>query len=135
MRIERAAFALLLLGAGACRETPLPAVETGRVSRARADAGRSLLALSPSESRAGEAFHPQPDGRSGLAVVGTGFTPDDVVLWDGRPLPTTFAHSRLLTATVPREWLASPRRLEVSVESPSDPSRRLSAPFVLRPPG
>ena len=124
MRIERAAGVLLILGAAACRDAPLPSVGTGRIARARADAERSLLALSPAQTRAGEVFQRQPDGRAGLAVVGTGFRPGDEVRWGGKPLPTTFAHSRLLTATVPADWLSVPGPVEVSVEAPSDPARR-----------
>lgn len=137
MRTEsaaRAAAVLLLLAAAACRDAPLPSVGSGRVARARADAERSLLALAPSEAPAGELFQLQPEGSAGLAVVGTGFSPDDEVCWGGRELPTTFAHTRLLTATVPPEYLAEPGTIEVSVESPSDPSRRVAAKFRLLPP-
>jgi hypothetical protein len=135
MRTEHAAaFLLALAGSAAgCREAPLPSIPSGRVARARADAERSLLALSPREARAGELFQAQPEGSAGLAVIGTGFTPDDEVCWGGRPLPTTFAHTRLLTATVPAEYLAEPGPVEVSVEAPADPSRRLTATFRLLP--
>jgi hypothetical protein len=138
MRIERAAAPtalLLLLGTSACREAPLPSVGTGRIARARADAGRSLLSLSPPETRAGHVFQRQPDGSAGLAVVGTGFRRDDEVRWDGRPLPTTFAHSRLLTTTVPAAWLSAPGSVEIAVQSPSDPSGpRLTTTFRILPP-
>jgi len=135
MRIERAASVLLLLGAAACRDARLPSIGTGRIARARADADRSLLALSPAQTRAGEVFQRQPGGNAGLAIVGTGFRPDDEVRWGGKPLPTTFAHSRLLTVTVPAGWLAAPGSVEVSVESPSDPARRrVAATFRILPP-
>ena len=44
---------------------------------------RALLALIPPQARAGEIFQRQPDGRAGLAVLGTGFTPGDVIPFGG----------------------------------------------------
>jgi hypothetical protein len=124
----------MLLAACACRDAPLPSVATGRVTRARPDAERSLRELVPHEARVGEVFQRQPDGRAGLAVVGTGFTRGDEIRWGGRPLPTTFAHSRLLTTSIPAEWLSVPGPVEVSVENPADPTRRpVTAVFRLVP--
>jgi len=135
-RTIRAAIALAALAASAaCRESALPAAGSSRIVRARADAARSLLALIPDHTAAGEVFQEQPGGRSGLAVGGTGFTRDDIVSWGGRALPTTYGHSRLLTAQVPPELVAWPGDVEVAVESPPAAGRnRLRAIFHVRPP-
>lgn len=136
MRIERAA-ALLILGAIlGCRADPRSFVGTGRISRARGGPERALLALSPALARAGEAFQRQATGESALAVLGAGFSRGDVIFWGGRPLRTTFAHSRLLTAIVPTELIEKPGDVEVTVENPADPAlARLRATFRLLPPG
>ena len=134
MRIERAAAVALLLAACACREQASPAVGPGRILRARRDAARSLLALVPDHAGAGELFQAQPDGKAGLALLGTGFSRRDVVSWDGHPLGTYFANSRLLTVLVPPELLARPGEIEVTVESPSGAGLpKLRAIFRLEP--
>jgi hypothetical protein len=132
----RAALALALLGAaGGCRESALPVPGSSRIVRARADASRSLLALVPDHTAAGEVFQEQPGGQSGLALLGTGFTRDDVVAWGGRALPTTYGHSRLLTAQVPPELVAWPGDVEVTVQSPpADGRKPVRATFHVAPP-
>ena len=145
MRIERAAAAALAipalvlvmaLASVACRERPLPSVGPGRVLRARADAARSLLALAPDHARTREVFQAQPNGTAGLALLGTGFAPGDVVSFGGRRLETTFGGSRLLTVQVPPDLLARPGEIEVSVEGPPGSERaRLTARFHLEPAG
>ncbi len=131
------AAAILMLAAAACsrREERNPVIAPGRILRARPAAERSLLALIPSEARAGEVFQRQPNGRAALAVLGTGFTSTDVIFWDGHALGTTFGSSRLLTATLPPELLATPREIQVTVESQDSPKlSRLSATFRLTAP-
>ena len=136
MRIERAVAVALLVAACACREEPPPAVGPGRILRARRDAARSLLALLPDHARSGEVFQAQPGGNAGLALLGTGFSRRDVVSWDGHPLETYFANSRLLTVVVPPELLARPGEVEVTVESPADAElSKLHAVFRLEPAG
>ncbi len=136
MRISRAAAAAALsLLLGGCRESPDPSIGPGRLVRAGGEAGRSLSALVPAEAHAGEIFRRQPDGAAGLLVLGTGLTRGDTIRWNGRPLKTTFGNSRLITAAVAPELLASPGVVEVVVEDAIDPSRpRLRARFrVLAP--
>ena len=145
MRTERALAAsaasalvalagLLLLPA--CRNEPIPQVSPGRVARAEGGAERSLLALVPNRSRAGEIFRRQPDGQAGLILLGIGLTRGDAVSWNGYPLKTTFGHSRLITAAVPAELLATPGDVEVLVEDAMTPSRtKLRAVFRIAPQG
>jgi hypothetical protein len=129
------AAAILILAACARREDRNPVVAAGTIVRAHPDAERSLLALIPSEARAGEVFQRQPNGLAALAVLGTGFTRTDVIFWDGHALGTTFGSSRLLSATLPPELLANPREVEVAVESPDVPKlSKLSATFRLTAP-
>ena len=140
MRIERiAALACLLLVAlvclvSACRNEPMPQVPAGRVGRAEGRAERSLLALVPDRTRAGEIFRPQPNGEASLVLLGTGLTRGDAVVWNGLPLKTTFGHSRLITASVPVEQLEKPGDVEILVEDAMTPSRaKLRGVFRITP--
>lgn len=134
MRTNLAAACAGLLLFAACREQTAPDILTGRVTRADGEAVRALRALVPEECRAGEVFGRQPDGDAALVVLGTGLTRGDVVLWNGRPLKTTFGHSRLLTAAVPARLLESPGRVEVTVEDALDRSRAtLRGSFLIAP--
>ena len=127
-----AALLLALVVAPSCREREDPRVAPGRIVRAQGRPERTLLALIPPQARAGEIFQRQPDGRAGLAVLGTGFTPGDVIRFGDRVLPTMAANSRLLTASIPPELLARAGDVEVTVANPVDPSRpALRATFHL----
>jgi hypothetical protein len=131
---RNAAALLLCLAALACRETPDPAIAPGRLVRRQPGPVRTISALVPSEARAGEVFQRQPDGRAALAVLGTGLAQGDEIFWDGRRLPTTYGHSRILTATLPAELLAEPGDIEVTIRNAADPSKTaLRATFRLRP--
>jgi hypothetical protein len=120
-RAARLLLLALLFAPAACREREDPAIAPGRVVRAEGRPERSLLALIPREARAGEIFQRQPDGKAALAVLGTGLTPGDVIHFGGRALPTMAANSRLLTASVPAELLATPGDVEVTIANPADP--------------
>jgi hypothetical protein len=128
--------AVLLLAACFCgRQERDPVIAPGRVSPASGEAARRLLALIPAESRCGEIFQRQPDGRAAIAVLGTGFTRADVVSWGGRPLDTTYGSSRLLTASLSPELLARAGEVPVSVASSVDATvPALKAAFRVRPP-
>jgi len=127
------AVLLLLVLAVGCREETPPEISAGHLARVDTRV-RSLRALVPDQCRAGVLFQPLPQEEAGLLVLGTGLKRTDTVLWNGRPLKTTFGHSRLLTAAVPREKLASPGRVEVTVEDALDPARaKLSARFEILP--
>ena len=131
-----AALVLALVAAPSCREREDPRLAPGRIVRAHGRPERALLALIPPQARAGEIFQRQPDGRAGLAVLGAGFTPGDVIRFGDRALPTMAPNSRLLTASVPPELLAQAGDVEVTVVNPADPSRpALHATFhLLAPP-
>jgi hypothetical protein len=128
-----AAVAVVLLLAGCGEEAP-PEIPRGRLVRGEERAARSLLALSPERCRAGEVFRRQPNGDGELVVLGTGLTRGDTVLWNGRPLKTTFGNSRLVTAAVPPGLIESPGPVEVTIEDAIDPSRaKLRASFQIAP--
>jgi hypothetical protein len=134
MRTSRLAAVAGLILLAACREQGPPEISRGRLVRAEGGSARSLLALVPDACLAGEAFRPEPNGDSALVVVGTGLTRGDAVLWNGRRLKTAFGSSRTLSASVPRELLVSPGRVEVRVEDPTDRSRAaLRGLFWIRP--
>jgi hypothetical protein len=126
VRTEKAAAAAAVLfalaAAPGCREREALRIAPGRIVRAHGRPERALLALVPAQARAGEIFQQQPDGRAALAVLGTGFTPGDVVRFGDRTLPTMAANSRLLTASIPPELLARAGDVEVTVANPADPS-------------
>jgi len=129
VRTERARAAAVLLvalaaalGSSGCREREDPRVAPGRILRAHGRPERALLALIPPQARAGEIFQRQPDGKAGLAVLGTGFTPGDVIRFGGRALTTMAANSRLLTASIPPDLLAREGEIEVTVANPGDPN-------------
>jgi hypothetical protein len=127
------ALSAFLLLVGGCRERALPEIPKGQVARAGGRPERSLTALLPEQSRAGEVFQRLETGEAGLVVLGTGLTRGDTVFWNGRALRTAFAHSRLLTAAVPPQWLEAPGPVEVSIEDALHPSRpKLRAEFFIR---
>ena len=132
----RRALAVLavLIPLAACREEAPPQIAPGRLTRAAGDSTRSVRALAPSECRAGEVFQKLDTGEAALLVLGTGFRRGDTLFWNGRALRTAFGHSRLLTAAVPPELLATPGRVEIRVEDTIDPSQpKLRAEFAVRP--
>ena len=58
------------------------------------------------------------DGNSAIAVVGSNFVKGAKILFDGKPLATTYGGPEGITATVPDEYIATPRIIEVTVENP-----------------
>ena len=128
-----AAVAGFLFLAG-CREEAPPRIPEGRLVRTEGGAARSLLAIEPEQCRVGEVFRRQPNGQAELLVVGTGLTRGDAILWNGHPLKTNFASSRVLSVDVPAALLESPGEVDVTVEDTLDPTRsKLRARFVVRP--
>jgi hypothetical protein len=131
-RLSAAIAGLLLLAA--CRDETPPRIPEGRLVLRPGGAARSLLALVPEHCRAGEVFRRQPNGEAELVVVGTGLTRGDAVLWNGRPLKTSFGSSRALGADVPPDLLERPGEVDVTVEDELDAARpKLHARFVVRP--
>ena len=131
-RLAAAVAGLLLLAA--CREDSPPEIAAGRVVRAEGTSARSLLALKPDRSRAGEIFGRLTNGRAELIVTGTGLTRTDSVHWNGRPLKTFFASSRTLGAEIPPDLLEKPGNVDVTVEDTMDPTQpKLRATFVVQP--
>jgi hypothetical protein len=79
--------------------------------------GPTITETSPREVRAGVAFNVQPTGEAALAVIGRGFEPGDVIVWNEVVLATTHANSGLLTAIVPARLYETPGRAMVRVRS------------------
>jgi hypothetical protein len=76
---------------------------------------RAIVRLYPSATRAGRQFQATAAGMSAIAVEGSGFSPSDRILWDGRSLVTTYGSEKFLTALVPDELIARPGEAIVSV--------------------
>ena len=76
---------------------------------------RAIARLYPSATRAGRQFQRTAAGMSAIAVEGSGFSPSDRILWDGRSLVTTYGSDRFLTALVPDDLIARPGKAIVSV--------------------
>ncbi|MBD0328881.1 MAG: hypothetical protein ICV64_02105 [Thermoleophilia bacterium] len=81
--------------------------------RSPAEGPLRIVTTYPSETRAGEPFNVQPDGRSALAVEGVGITPSTRVVVGGVDLLSQYADEHLVTALVPKRLFARPRRLPV----------------------
>lgn len=75
----------------------------------------SITRLHPPEVVAGKRFQVQANGQSAIAVVGSNFVKGCTILFDGRPLETTYGSSKLVTGLVPDEYLSRPRKIEVRV--------------------
>jgi hypothetical protein len=93
-----------------------------------------MIAIDPSRTRAGEGFNVQKDGSSAILVFGWGFTGDDRIFWNGRPLVTSFADTTVMSAIVPKTLLATPGEARVEVRSAAGAdSPPLTARFVVTP--
>lgn len=128
-------FALVL--AAACRRSeapPPPRIAPASVVRSGAARARRLIAVHPSETRAGSGFNVQKDGSSAILVSGWGFTRDDRIFWNGRPLATSFGDTTVMSAVVPKALIARPGEARVEVRGPSEAEPApLSARFRVTP--
>lgn len=124
------------------------AVATGRIGRIAARDGelvlrthtavplwrpppppRLIAEIVPSATRAGELFNEQLDGSSAVALLGEGFTREDRVYWDNRPLTTTFGTARFISARVPPSLTARPGTARVEIRGTGETT--LSAEFTI----
>jgi predicted outer membrane repeat protein len=99
-----------------------------RPQGAACDAGAyevaTRLALQP-----GIAFAGEPGFT--LTVLGGGFVPESVVLWNGAPRPTTYVDPGTLRVAVPAGDIATPREATVAVQGSALPAAMLRV-LVLR---
>lgn len=134
MRIRLSAAILLVACFCGGREDRDPMIAASGVTPPPGQLARTIFGLIPKESRCGEVFQRQPDGRAALAVLGAGFRHGDVIHWMGQPLPTTYGNSRILTASLAPALLARDGEVAVTVESSVDPALPLRARFRVHPP-
>jgi hypothetical protein len=87
--------------------------------------------LIPSSTTADETFNPQPSGEAAIAVRGSRFTRESVVMFGSRELVTAYGGSNMLTALVPLDLYSRPGRLNVWVRSRAGRSGTML--FVVRP--
>jgi len=85
----------------------------------------TLDALQPASARVDTPFNAQPDGRSVLEVHGADLTPGTTVLFDTVTLPTRYVDDNVLTATVPREFLAYSSRHTITLQNSRGTSNAL----------
>ncbi len=90
-----------------------------------------LRQLRPTGTRIGQGFGVQANGQSALAVDADNALPGTVIVFDGKPLETTWGSVHWLTALVPAELYSKPGHYEVYLKHASDESNRLE--FVVEP--
>jgi len=98
---------------------------------ALASDGPVIEQLIPSSTTADEPFNPQPSGEAAIAVRGSRFTRDSVVMFGSRELVTVYGGSNMLTALVPRDLYSRPGGLQVSVRNRTGTSGTML--FIVRP--
>jgi alpha-tubulin suppressor-like RCC1 family protein len=68
-----------------------------------------------------------------LTVTGAGFVPGSVVRWNGQPRQTTVVNGTSARATIPPSDIATPGRIEVTVDNPTPGGGASSSqPFIAR---
>ncbi|MDB4942920.1 MAG: hypothetical protein JWP97_2454 [Labilithrix sp.] len=89
-----------------------------------ANPAAAIQSINPSAAFVGSAAIP-------LVVSGSGFVPGSAVLFNGAPIPTTFATAAQLTATIPASSLGAAGDFPVAVSNPP-PGGGVTAPVVFR---
>lgn len=79
--------------------------------------GLRIEVLHPPGTIAGKPFNVQPSGASAIAVEGAGFEWNSSVQFNQKELKTTFGGTTLLTAFVPKEFVAQPGVIKVTVRN------------------
>jgi hypothetical protein len=87
-----------------------------------------IVTLVPSRTLAGTKFQVQPDGRSAIAVSGSGFIAGAIVMFGAKELETAYGNAGLVSAIVPEDLIARAGTIQVSVRNP-DGGQSQSAPF------
>lgn len=119
---------MILLGLlVACGQKPEPLVPpAARTSDSQAPASDGttissrleVINFSPERTRAGEAFNVQADGNSGISFeLDRAAPPADFAVWfDGKPLTGVVAAGKIVTATIPAEYMAEPGRYPIALD-------------------
>ncbi len=89
----------------------------------------TLLRLYPDHVAAGEGFNVQPDGSSAFAAGGANISPETVLVFNDRPLPTTYGGPTGVTALAPPDL--PPGRYPVYLRDPRESSNTLE--FIVEP--
>jgi hypothetical protein len=103
--------------------------------------GKSTPPVNPGPTPVVSAISPNSSTQGGplftLSVVGSNFTANSAVHWNGATQPTTFVNANLLTAAIPAGEVAAPGPDDVSVVDTGRSSNALSfaVPCVIPPPG
>ena len=92
--------------------------------------GTSATALNQGPTPAITAISPNSYTQGGpaftLSVVGSNFTTNSTVYWNGAKQPTTFVNTSLVTAAMPAQEVATPGPDQISVVDTGGPSNALS---------
>lgn len=133
----------LVLAATACGERPKPAGAVVSPSESKS-AGDSESEVEPlkvvnfnqKSTTAGTAFNVQRDGNSGITFeLNRPLPAADVKAWfNGQPLPGVVANEKLVTATIPTEYLRTPGEYPVELEVSSEPERLPAGMFTVKAP-
>lgn len=66
------------------------------------DSSMMITELHPKETQLNQDFNLQSWGDSAIAVIGTGFTPNSILHWEGAPLVTAVVSDKYLTGNIPK---------------------------------
>lgn len=104
-----------------CGQKPEPVTPVAPVAATgdTAPSGKLQVAnFSPDKTPAGVPFNVQADGNSGISFeLDRPAPPADFAVWfDGKPLTGVVAAGKIVTATIPVEYLAEPGRYPIELE-------------------
>ena len=125
VRLRLCGLAILLAALPGCGK-PEPAAEVKRVEIPSQVPDLQLVALVPDSTAAGQAFSPQPNGSSALAVTCAGATRTTAVIFAGEKLTTVFGNPTWLTAAVPGRLLSKAGNYSIQLEDERGRSNSLT---------
>ncbi|MGH9791157.1 MAG: IPT/TIG domain-containing protein, partial [Candidatus Acidiferrales bacterium] len=68
-----------------------------------------------------------------LAVAGSNFAPDSVILWNGAPRQTTFSNASQVTATITASDISSVAPISIGVRNPTSGHQSNTMPLTIEP--
>ncbi|MGI8559978.1 MAG: hypothetical protein ACR2J7_00745 [Luteimonas sp.] len=117
---------VLIAALAACGQKPepvtppaTPAVAAGdRATEASSSGVLQVTNFSPDRTPAGTPFNVQADGNSGISFeLDRAAPPAEFSVWfDGKPLPGVVSRGRVVTATIPVDYLSTPGRYPLVLE-------------------
>lgn len=113
---------VLIAALTACGQKPEPvtppATSGDRATEASSSGVLQVTRFSPDRTPAGTPFNVQADGHSGISFELDRAAPpaDFSGTFDGKPLPAVVSSGRVVTATIPLDYLSTPGRYPLVLE-------------------